>query len=93
VLAHLSAEGESRKIALIKEIQAAGREPRLDIIQHGIPDEATALRIEAALIDVLGLEVLTNQVNGWRHKFPGRSPLPDLIGRYSQPLKISEKAS
>jgi len=90
VMSHLTAEGESRKVALIEEIRATGREPQLDIVQHSIPDEETALRIEAALIDMLGLEVLTNEVHGWRYKFLGRSPLPDLVGRYSRPLKISE---
>ncbi len=89
-LSHLNADGESRKLALIAEIQAAGQEPQLDIVQHGIPDEDTALRIEAALIDMLGLEVLTNEVHGWRYKFLGRSSLSDLVGRYSRPLKISD---
>ena len=90
VLSHLTTEGESRKQALIEEIRAAGHEPQLDIVQHGIPDEESALRIEAALIDMLGLEVLTNEVHGWRHQFLGRAILPDLIGRYSRPLNISE---
>lgn len=90
VLSHLTGEGESRKRALIAEIQVAGLEPQLDIVQHGIPDEETALRIEAALIDMLGLDVLINEVHGWRHKFLGRAVLPDLIGRYSRPIKISE---
>src|SRR5437899_2218044 len=75
VLSHLTTEGESRKQALIEEIRAAGNEPRLDIVQHGIPDEESALRIEAALIDMLGLKVLTNEVHGWRHKFLGRAIL------------------
>jgi hypothetical protein len=83
VISHLTDEGENCKHALIEEIRAAGQEPRLDIVQHGIPDEE---RIETALIDMLGLDVLTNDVHGWRYKFLGRSDLPGLIGRYSRPL-------
>ena len=87
---HLTEEGERRKHALIEEIQAAGMEPQLDIVQHGLPNEEVALRIEAALIDMLGLDELANEVHGWRYKFQGRTGLPDLIGSYPRPFKISE---
>ena len=90
VISHLTEKGEKRKHALIEEIQAAGMEPQLDIVQHSIPNEEAALRIEAALIDMLGLDELANEVHGLRYKFQGRTRLPDLIGRYSRPLKISE---
>ncbi len=90
VISHLTEKGEKRKHALIEEIRAAGMEPQLDIVQHGLPNEEVALRIEAALIDMLGLDELANEVYGWRYKFQGRTGLPDLIGRYSRPLKISK---
>jgi len=89
-VSHLTAEGESRKIALIDDIRLDGFEPQLDIVQHSLPDEDTALRIEAALIDMLGLSSLSNEVHGWRYRFEGRSRLTDLIGRYSRPLTIEE---
>ena len=94
VLSHLSAEAENRKCALIDEIRAAtGQEPQLDIVQHDLPDEDTALRIEAALIDILGLDLLTNEVHGWRNKFLGRSPLSELVARYAaKPVEITDRA-
>lgn len=65
-LSHLSEEAESRKCARIAELRAEGKEPRIDILAHGLRDEETAFRIEAAIIDLFGLGVLTNEVRGWR---------------------------
>src|ERR1041385_9256014 len=53
VLAHLDEVGESAKIRRIAELKTVGLQPRIDILAHGIPDEETALRIEAAVIDAL----------------------------------------
>src|SRR6266576_2873098 len=72
VLAHLSAAAESRKVAVLKELRDAGLEPAIDILAHGLRDEETAFRIEAAVIDVIGLEGLTNEMRGWRSVQSGR---------------------
>jgi uncharacterized protein len=66
VLAHLSATGDTRKAQVLNELRVAGLEPRLEILAHGLADEETALRIEAAVIDLCGLGDLTNEVRGWR---------------------------
>ena len=88
VLAHLSAQDESRKARLIAELQSEQKKPRIDILMHALPDEASALRIEAAVIDVLGLATLTNEVRGWR---AGRNPLTELIADYkADPVEITE---
>jgi hypothetical protein len=93
VLSHLTVEAENQKGALIEEIKSAGMKPQLDIIQHGLPDEDTALRIEAALIDTLGLQLLTNEVYGWRRKFLGRSPLSELVAEYAaKPVEVTDAA-
>src|SRR5437660_5568128 len=60
-LAHLWDTSESLKVARIKDIQAAGLQPRIDILVHGLSEEA-ALRIEAAVIDAIGPDKLTNAV-------------------------------
>jgi hypothetical protein len=63
--AHLDAIGESRKVQRIAEIREAGFEPRIDVVAHGLRDEEEAFRVEAALIELLGTQTLTNEVRGW----------------------------
>jgi hypothetical protein len=93
VLAHLSAEAESRKVARLGELSAAGREPQLDILAHALKDEETAFRVEAAVIDVLGLDQLTNEVRGWRSIQLGRMPLRELLIYYSaKPIQVEVPA-
>ena len=91
ILAHLSAHGESRKAQVVEELRRSGLEPRLDILAHGLPDKETALRIEAAVIDLLGLDRLTNEVRGWRSIQLGRMPLFELVTYYgAKPIKVTD---
>lgn len=83
VLAHLGDSAESRKVAVLKELRDVGLEPEIDILAHGLRDEETAFRIEAAVIDALGLEGLTNAVRGWRSVQSGRMPLSELTLYYA----------
>lgn len=93
VLAHLSARGESRKLQVLEELRREGREPRIDILAHGLRDEETALRIEAAVIDLLGLDDLTNAVRGFRSLELGRIPLREIITYYAaQPVEVTVPA-
>ena len=66
VLAHLKGNGhaEREKAKIIQGIRADVQEPRIEILAHGLKDAATALRIEAAAIDLLGITNLTNR-NAW----------------------------
>lgn len=82
-LSHLSEAAESRKCARIAELRAEGKEPRIDILAHELRDEETAFRIEAAVIDLFGLDALTNEVHGWRSLQLGRIPLPELTMYYA----------
>jgi len=91
VLSHLSASGESRKARVIQELNAMGQKPRLDILAHRLDSEETALRIEAAVIDLLGLDKLTNLVSGWRSVQLGMMPLSELIVYYAaKPVTIDD---
>lgn len=36
ILAHLSAQGESRKADVLKELRTAGLKPRLEVLAHGL---------------------------------------------------------
>lgn len=62
---HLRASaGESAKSAQIREIRAAGLEPQVEVLRYGLPDEDVCFEVEAAIIDAIGLENLTNEVRG-----------------------------
>jgi uncharacterized protein len=88
-LAHLSDTSESRKVARIQEIRAAGREPRIDILVHGLSSEEAAIRIEAAVIDAIGLKRLTNAVRGLESGKVGRMPLTELVALYgATPVEV-----
>jgi hypothetical protein len=91
ILSHLADRAETRKLATIKQIRAAGKQPQLDILAHGLRSADTALQMEAAVIDALGLPFLTNQVRGWRSSRYGRTPLIDLIALYRRrPVRIQQ---
>lgn len=90
---HLNDRSESDKARVIDEIRASGREPRVEILVHGIEDEATAYRIEAAVIDLLGKENLSNNVRGWRSGVYGRMTAEQLISMYQRkPVTVEQPA-
>ena len=68
----------SSKVARIREIRAAGHEPRIDVVRHGLREDE-ALLVEAALIDCLA--GLTNKVAG-HGAAVGRTSLAELVRRY-----------
>lgn len=89
VLAHLSDDAESRKVRTIAALRAVGMEPRLEVLAHALPDEETAFRVEAAVIDALGLERLANEVRGWRSVQAGRLPIEALVAYYAaEPVEV-----
>lgn len=93
VFAHLNDQNDSRKSRVIKKIRAQGKDPRIEILIHGLRDEITALRIEAAVIDLLGLDTLTNKVRGWESRIVGRMEINQLVALYdSEPANIEESA-
>lgn len=83
VLEHLLEKSDSPKSQRLRELKDAGRGPQLEILTHGLADEETALRIEAAVIDLLNLGDLTNKVRGWRSVQFGRKSLNELIPYYA----------
>lgn len=91
VLSHLGVQNESRKAQVIAALKSEGKDPRIDILVHGLPDEESAFRIEAAVIDALELAELTNQVRGWRTAQHGRAPLSELVAAYgASPVEIAD---
>ena len=59
-LAHLKAD-ERAISKVIREIRAAGEEPRIEVLAHGLRSADAAFRIEAAAIDLLGLTNRTQE--------------------------------
>lgn len=85
ILYHFEDDQDSKKTRMIAELQKVGLQPRLEILAHGLKDEQTAFRIEAAAIDLLGLDYLTNRVRGSDSLEYGRMSLDELIGYYAAP--------
>jgi hypothetical protein len=83
--AHLNDERECEKAHIIRDLRARNKEPRIEILIHGLSDEETAFRVECAVIDLLDIQKLTNQQRGWRSGVYGRMPLSELIIYFEQP--------
>lgn len=76
----------------IRAIEGDGEEPCVEVLAHGLRDEETALRVEAAAIDLIGIDRLANSVRGHRVK-QGRMPLEEAVGRYARrKAEITEPA-
>jgi hypothetical protein len=97
-LAHSHDTRQSRKTETfrqktVRRISAAGLTHRIDILAHGLDSEEAAYRIEAAVIDLLGMPVLTNLVRGKGTRSLGRLSLSDLVALYrKRPVEIREPA-
>jgi hypothetical protein len=80
---HLQDESERRKAIRIGEIRRAGKEPVIEVLTHGLDSEVTALKVEAAIIDLLGPKVLTNEVRGHHANEFGIMDLDQVRSRYA----------
>ena len=81
VFNHLDDQSESEKVSKINEIKARGKEPLIEILVHGL-DEATAFKVEAAAIDLIGIQNLTNQQRGHESSVYGKIEVSMLDARY-----------
>jgi hypothetical protein len=88
---HLNDPGPSAKTTRIAEIRKEGHEPKIEILVHGLSDEETAYKIEAAVIDLIGPDNLTNEVKGYHSSKHGRMNLAQIQALYAaEPVKIQE---
>lgn len=84
---HLDDRSETEKVMRIKEIREAGHEPRIEILAFGL-DEETAFKVEAAAIDLIGFENLTNRVVGHGARKYGRTSVDTVHAKLSaKPLE------
>jgi hypothetical protein len=94
IFAHLHAaladETPSDKLDRIRAIQESGLEVQHVLLRHGLT-EKEAFEIEAALIDFIGLDDLTNLVQGYATDDRGRMTVREAIAKHNAPLAdISE---
>lgn len=80
---HLKDDSESDKVNRIREIEKEGKAPVIEFLIHGIDDD-TALRVEAAVIDLLNVKKLTNKVKGHSSSKIGRMSIDKLISLYKK---------
>jgi uncharacterized protein len=78
---HLSDEKEGKKKQRIDEIRSGGREPEIAFLAHGLTDKEVAQKVEAAAIDILGLEKLTNEIRGFGSAY-GLMTFDQIVSRY-----------
>ena len=90
---HLFDKSESKKVARINNIRDAGLEPRIDILAHQLRDDLESSRVEAALIELIGVNQLTNLVRGRFSTDYPRRPLADFIMEHSpQAVDVTDPA-
>ena len=78
---HLNSLDESEKSKHIIEIKNKGKEPKIEILAFGLT-EKDALRVEAAAIDLIGINKLTNRHKGHQSDELGRKTLDDLAALF-----------
>jgi hypothetical protein len=78
LFSHLEDPSENQKAARIFEIQAAGFEPRIDLLRYGMSDSEANL-VEASAIDLLGKTQLTNKMAGHHDGTFGRITSQEVI--------------
>lgn len=82
VFNHMADQSESDKVRKINDIKARGKEPIIEILAHGL-DEETAFKVEAAAIDLIGIDKLTNRQRGHESSVYGKIEVSTLDARYS----------
>lgn len=91
-LAHLNADEKKAISRTVRAIRKAGQKPRIDILAHGLNSADTALKVEAAVIDLLGLARLANAVRGHGAAY-GRMSLEQTVAHYTRrKVSIEEPA-
>lgn len=82
VFDHLKEETKSSKVRKLKELKKNGKEPLIQILVHGLKDSDTAEKVEAAVIDLLGVDNLTNQKRGKESRKYGIEEVSVLDDKY-----------
>jgi hypothetical protein len=89
VFDHLKDDSDTPKVAKIQEIFHRGKTPCMEILAYGL-DEETALKVEAAAIDLIGIEHLTNEIRGFESRKYGRIQVEEIEAKYSSDVLREE---
>lgn len=75
---------ERDKTKRISEIRREGKEPIIELVVHGIEDDAdTVRRIEASIIDLYNVANLTTNQRGYHSREFGRMSIDRIIATYA----------
>ena len=89
---HLDPKSNSPVGPILTEMRKRGIEPRIELLAHELKDEAAALAVEGAVIDLLGLDDLANQIRGQHPDHRGRMRLEEVMAIHQRrPAKIEHK--
>lgn len=90
VFDHLKDKKECEKVTYLNDLLNKGLIPKIEILIHGIEDDSV-LRIESAIIDLLGISNLTNKQVGFKSAEFGRMTIQQIVSSYSkQKIDIEE---
>jgi hypothetical protein len=93
IFQHLKDKSDSQKVMQLKELKSEGLSPKLEILVHGLEDEKTALRVESSVIDLIGIDNLTNKQTGYKSATFGRMSLHQVNALYDgDPVNIDHPA-
>ena len=93
VFAHLDDISDSDKVAYLKSLREDGLDPVIEILIHGLELEDTALRVEAAVIDLIGRDKLTNRQKGYKSSSYGRLNIRQIVSLYQKsPVEVTHRA-
>jgi hypothetical protein len=81
---HFNKEKNDKCREVIERIKKEGKEPIIEILVHGLKEDFLARKIEASVIDLIGLDNLCNKVGGWESVDFGRMELNELISIYKK---------
>lgn len=79
---HLMDQTDSKKVKKIQELHKNQKEPVIELLRYGLNNNEATL-LEAALIDFVGLENLTNKVRGLHSRSFGKTSVEDTLLRYT----------
>jgi hypothetical protein len=89
---HLDPKSNSPVQPILAEMRKRGIKPRIELLAHELKNEAAALAVEGAVIDLLGLDDLANQIRGQHPDHRGRMTLEEVMAIHQRkPAKISDK--
>lgn len=92
VFDHLKDKKECEKVFYLNDLLIKGLKPKIEILIHGIDDDSV-LKIESAIIDLLGIKNLTNKQSGFKSAEFGRMTIKQIVSAYSKEKVIIEEPS